>query len=115
MNAEPNCRHCADTGMATLGSTNSLFCSWCNKCELPSAEEIAADEAEMKARMECTGKARKAIVEHLGGPWKKGVSGSAGKITCPICRVADALRFTRSSYNGHIHAACATGCVAWME
>ena len=30
MNAEPNCRHCADTGMATLGSTNSLFCSWCN-------------------------------------------------------------------------------------
>ena len=30
MNAERNCRHCADTGMATLGSTNSLFCSWCN-------------------------------------------------------------------------------------
>lgn len=97
-----------------IGRYNPLGVT-CEKCELPSAEELAADEAEMKARMESMGKARKAIVEHLGGPWKKGMNGSAGKINCPVCGVADALRFTRSGYNGHIHAKCVTGCVAWME
>jgi hypothetical protein len=59
--------------------------------------------------------ARKAIVEHLGGPWKRGMAGAAGNIPCPVCN-AGRLHFTRAGYNGHVHAHCTTGgCVAWME
>lgn len=88
--------------------------SKCDKAEYPTAEEMAAHEAEMKVRFENTGKARGAIVEHLGGPWKRGTPGSSGKIDCPIC--GGKLRFSRAGYNGHIHAACSTeGCVRWME
>lgn len=55
MNAERNCRHCADTGMATLGSTNSLFCSWCNNdgtriniAGPPHPDTARADAAEKR-------------------------------------------------------------------
>ena len=41
-------------------------------------------------------------------------SGS-GEIPCPICK-AGTLRYSRSAYNGHVHASCSTeGCVRWME
>jgi hypothetical protein len=34
---------------------------------------------------------------------------------CPICRTGE-LKYSRSTYNGHVHAICSTdGCVAWME
>ncbi len=53
MSDKPNCRHCADTGMATLGSTNSLFCSWCNNdgtriniAGTPHPDTARADAAE---------------------------------------------------------------------
>lgn len=38
------------------------------------------------------------------------------KPDCPVCCESNVLQFTRSGYNGHIHAKCATdGCVSWME
>ena len=108
---------------STDGKGHSLPClpkynrlgAKCDKCEFPTAEEIAAEQAELKKHMEEVIKARDAIVEHLGGPWKKGMKGSAGAIPCPVCEKGD-LRFARFGYNGHIHAACSTnGCVSWME
>jgi len=88
----------------------------CEKCQLPTAEEIAADEAALKQRIEGIGKARSAIVVACGGHWKKGVPGSNGVIDCPVCEKPKALGFSRSGYNGHIHARCSTaGCVSWME
>lgn len=86
----------------------------CEKCERKTPEEIAARDAEIAKRMEAMGKARAAIVAHLGGPWKKGATGAGGIIDCPTC--GKKLKFSRSGYNGHIHAACETeGCTAWME
>ena len=39
----------------------------------------------------------------------------AGIMDCPVCKTGK-LKYSRSSYNGHIHAACTTvNCVAWME
>jgi hypothetical protein len=88
----------------------------CEKCDLPSAEEFAAEEAEMNARIERMGKARAAIVAHLGGPWKKGVTGARGVIDCPACGKPGALHYSRAGVNGHVHATCATaGCCSWME
>lgn len=88
----------------------------CDLAQFPTAEEIAAQDAEMNKRFELIGKARTAIVAHLGGPWKRGTAGATGTIDCPACGAADSLRFSRAGYNGHIHAACNTeGCVRWME
>lgn len=87
----------------------------CPLAEFPTKEEREERDrrdAEMFSNMAT---ARQAIVEHLGGPWKRGMEGSSGTIKCPVC--ADGtLRFSRSGYNGHIHAGCSTdGCVRWME
>lgn len=88
----------------------------CDKQEFPTAEEIAAEEAEINARFIRLGKARKAIVDHLGGPWKKGTPGARGVIDCPNCAGVKSLRFSRAGYNGHIHARCSTpNCCSWME
>lgn len=89
--------------------------SYCDKRREPTDAEIAEHEAESKRMFEDTMVARKAIVEHLGGPWKEGVKGAAGSIECPVCKTGS-LRFSRAGINGHIHAQCKTvGCVAWME
>jgi len=83
---------------------------------LRTAEELAAQQAEDKKRFADIGKARAAIVEHLGGPWKRGMPGIGGAIDCPVCGGEGTLAFSRSGYNGHIHASCKTdGCVRWME
>lgn len=88
----------------------------CDKSSYPTAEELAARDVEIKLRFEATGKARAAIVESLGGPWKKGTPGASGAIDCPVCEGEKTLRFSRAGYNGHIHAACTTeDCVRWME
>jgi hypothetical protein len=97
-------------------ATSNLGGATCDKCELPTAEEQEADEREIRELMGRTVKARAAIVASLGGPWRRGMKGSAGEIDCPVCGAAKSLRFTRSGYNGHIHAACKTdNCVSWME
>ena len=86
----------------------------CDLAEFPTAEELAAEEAEWAERFDNTRKARQAIVAHLGGTWKRGMGSVSGQVDCPMC--GGTLRFTRSGYNGHIHAACMTDdCVSWME
>ncbi len=86
----------------------------CEKCRFPTPEEVAAEEAEYKRLSDGIRAARSAIVAHCGGPWKKGAPGSNGVIDCPVC--GSPLGFSRSGYNGHIHARCKTdGCVAWLE
>jgi hypothetical protein len=88
----------------------------CPLAEFQTAEERAERDREMEKRFERIGKARRAIVEHLGGPWKEGDGGKNGRIDCPSCGVAGALGFSRSGYNGHIHARCDTeDCASWME
>lgn len=88
----------------------------CPKAAYPTDAEIAADEAVSRKSFERIGTAREAIVKFLGGSWKRGMPGAGGKIDCPVCSSKQALHFTRSGYNGHIHAKCLTDkCVAWME
>lgn len=88
----------------------------CDKAEYPTAEELAAQKAEDEKRFQAIGKARAAIVESLGGPWKRGMPGSSGAIDCPVCGGEGTLEFSRAGYNGHIHAGCSTAdCVWWME
>lgn len=88
----------------------------CDLVQFPTAEEIEAAEKELAKRFEAIGTARNAIVEKCGGPWKRGMPGQSGSIDCPVCGTADALRYSRAGYNGHIHASCRTeGCVRWME
>jgi len=91
----------------------------CDLAQYPTAEEIAAREAGLAAHFEKIETARKAIVDSLGGlggAWKKGMPDVGGVIDCPACNGKATLRFSRSGYNGHIHAACTTAdCVSWME
>lgn len=88
----------------------------CEQCRFPTAEELAAEEAEHKRISDGVRQARAAIVAHCGGPWKRGQPGSAGRIDCPVCGRPQSLGYSRSGHNGHVHAACRTaGCVSWME
>lgn len=88
----------------------------CDLVQFPTDAELDESEKVMKARFEKLVAARSAIVEACGGPWKRGDPGQGGKIHCPSCGTDDALSFSRSGYNGHIHARCKTeGCVGWME
>lgn len=87
----------------------------CDLVQLPTAEELAAQDAEDARRFRMLGEARGAIVSHVGGAWKKGMPGTSGELSCPCCD-GGTLRYSRAGYNGHIHAACSTaGCVRWME
>lgn len=91
-------------------------CPDCPKAEFPTKEEAEAVVAERRKHFEMIGTARGAIVAHLGGPWRKGDDGASGAIDCPACNGKNTLGFTRSSYNGHIHAHCRTkDCLSWME
>lgn len=88
----------------------------CIKSEYPTAEEMAAEAKEMESDMRNMMIARVAIVSACGGPWKRGTQGSAGVLDCPVCNSEESLRYSRSGYNGHIHASCSTeGCVSWIE
>ena len=88
-------------------------------CDLVQfATDAEIDEAEkwMAERFRNIATARSSIVDDCGGPWKKGMPQNSGVILCPVCKIDGALHFSRSSYNGHIHAACDTAdCVRWME
>ncbi len=78
----------------------------CDKREFPTDAEV---DAEIKGHDDSFARviaARKAIVASKL---------THGEITCPCCGKEKALRFSVASLNGHIHAACTSGCVAWME
>jgi len=82
----------------------------------PTPEEMEAEDKLTAEIFVLMAKARNAIVDSLGGPWKKGMSSTSGVIDCPKCSGEKTLRFSRSGYNGHIHASCTTEkCLSWME
>ena len=88
----------------------------CEKSEYPTAEERAAEDAEMVLHFTRTIVARAAIVDDCGGPWKRGEKTTIGLIACPVCNQPASLSYSRAGYNGHIHARCKTeNCVHWME
>lgn len=106
----------AQRSIPCIGDKHNPLGASCELCVFPTPEEIAAEEEADAKRMQDTMTARSAIVESLGGSWKKGTPSQRGKIDCPVCKKPRALNFSRSGYNGHIHAQCSTdGCVAWME
>jgi hypothetical protein len=94
------------------------------------------DTTELKARFERLNTAREAILEDLKRRWNSGPDHGgvvparethrfhkpqsnyfcgAGKMPCPICKTGE-LSYSRSTYNGHVHARCSTdSCVTWME
>ncbi len=83
----------------------------CERYEEPSAEEIAAYEADLAlsiAKMEATFPLLERIKsEHAGESWE-------GVEVCPVC--SGALRVTHSGINGHTWGNCeTTDCLAWME
>lgn len=105
----------------------------CDKFELPSKEELEAEEKEIEAFSANVFIARSAILDELRRRWleKDNISApaditnffqpqknyycGAGVMDCPICRTGK-LSYSRSSYNGHVHASCnSSGCVRWME
>lgn len=103
-------------GRLALPCLNDQSAPACDKCVLPTAEEVAAARKLMEERFDNMVTARAAIVAHLGGPWKKGKPGASGAIDCPCCGKPGALHFSRAGYNGHVHARCeSAGCVFWME
>lgn len=108
-------KHDKGVSLPCWGEDANPFGVKCDKCEYPTPEEVDAMRVKTEKRFEALGKCREAIVMHLGGPWKRGTPGAAGKIICPVCEKLEALSFTRSGYNGHIHARCANGCASWME
>ncbi len=79
----------------------------CAKKEPMTQAEVDAEYQAFEADAAKMLKARAAIVVS-----KK----KAGPIDCPVCAMPQALAFSQSSFNGHIHAVCSTpGCVKWME
>jgi hypothetical protein len=87
----------------------------CSKREMPTEAEADAEVAEVKESHQRIMIARKAIVDRCGGPWKKGYEQQSGRFPCPCCGIGT-LAYSRSGYNGHVHARCSTeGCVAWVE
>ena len=101
-----------------------------------AAHGSASRDEEIKTLITRMTVARKAILEDLSRRHREGdktvkMNGSsqseydddgprnyisgAGEIDCPVCKEAK-LRYSRASYNGHVHAACMSDkCVRWME
>jgi len=109
----------------------------CAKCEFPTDADLAKIHAERDVMFNSIGVAREAILQELRRRWKEGPIPEhgitapadisrfhkpqtnyfcgAGIMACPICKTGK-LKYSRSTYNGHVHAKCSTEkCVAWME
>lgn len=108
----------------------------CSKCRFPTPEEIKAHDEECTGHVAKMFKARAAILDELK---RRALAGDAkvkpldpnckhrwhgtpshyysgsGEMACPVCN-GGKLQYSRSGYNGHVHARCSTAdCVAWME
>jgi hypothetical protein len=82
----------------------------CSKLRRPTPEEIKTHEVWLKERHKVLFKAMALCLEHAEG--RRGVAGS---IFCPACTTG-VLRYSVSSYNGHIHGQCDTpNCLSWMQ
>lgn len=81
----------------------------CHLAAFPTREEVEAENAALEARMDdflrFMPAARKVMIA---------TKSDGGCIDCPKC--GQGLRWSKSRYNGHIHAHCDTeGCLSWME
>lgn len=107
----------------------------CAKCRFPTPEEIMAHDEDATGWIKKITIAHKAILTELQRRHSSGdelvklnanshhevedgptgfLSGS-GFMACPVCSEGK-LRYSRASYNGHVHAHCSTsGCVSWMQ
>lgn len=90
----------------------------CDKYCEPTAEQIAAHEAEVSAAITkmmvaYSGNVRK-WREQQGWSKKNRVS-AEGKVPCEACGTGE-IHLTMAAYNGHVWGKCTTdGCVSWME
>lgn len=83
----------------------------CDKLRYPTAEEIAASDAEFQVYSSNATKARDAIVAH----YKANAEQSPGKLPCPICTTGT-LHYGIAKCNGHVRAQCTTeACVNFIE
>jgi hypothetical protein len=90
-------------------ASHNLGGAVCDQRCAPTAEQVAAEEAESERMLTDMLTARSGIVEQTKG--KRGVSGS---IICPRC--LGPLHYSVAASNGHVHARCSTAdCLAWME
>lgn len=85
----------------------------CDKFRLPTAEEIAADEAQTKRLMD-----RMRLVMAAVRPWRTWTKtnrvGKQEVIECPACK--GRLHLSQAAYNGHVWGQCETkGCVSWIQ
>lgn len=92
-------------------------------CEKSMREIMIARDAildELHRRFHANDKAVKPLdpdqAHHWFEPMKqKNCFSGAGEMKCPVCKTGK-LRYSRSGYNGHVHAVCSTEtCVRWME
>lgn len=86
----------------------------CAKFRLPTAEEIAADEAEFQSHL-----ARMRVVFEVVKPWRswtrKNRVAKQEIIDCPT-KCGGKLHLSQAAYNGHVWGRCTTtDCVSWME
>ena len=77
----------------------------CERKAVPTPEEVEAEEAEFAESLKHTFTVMKAI------PADKTIL--RGEMPCPKC--GGTVQWARSSYNGHLRAACKRGCVSFME
>lgn len=85
----------------------------CQKFRLPTAEEIADDEAKTIAAMD-----RMRLVMGTVSKWKtwtpRNRVAKQEVIECPACK--GRLHLSQAAYNGHVWGQCETkGCVSWMQ
>jgi len=100
-------RDTSGPGMAKWPCLGGECAKSCDKRAPTTEAEVRAEEVEMARRFGAIFEARAAIIST-----KK----KSGTVACVLCKAPDALHFTVSSYNGHVHASCSTkGCLSWME
>jgi len=91
---------------------NAHLAKPCAFYQEPTSEEVQADRAETKAKLE-----RMFAAIRVAGEWRvkpKPAIDRYGVVECPICK--GRLHLSQSAYNGHVHGKCETdGCVSWME
>ncbi|WP_428309284.1 hypothetical protein [Hydrocarboniphaga sp.] len=82
----------------------------CPHYRAPTAEELAAEEAQWQRKLDEITKAMPVI-----SAWKKTPPrGKVGTVACPIC--GGTLHLSQAATNGHVAARCDTaGCVELME
>lgn len=87
----------------------------CEKRHFPTAEEVAAECAEIRERSQRLQIGVRAASEDAAKRGFKKGNGGRAEVPCPVCTTGS-IMYSVSSYNGHIHGRCSTAeCVSWMQ